>query len=247
MTHIAVFSFDDGTIHDRELTARLNALGVRATFNLNSGFFGQSDRLTQGGREMDHSHVTAEEAPALYRGHEIAVHTRTHPYLPHLPDGEVIAQIEDDRRRLEQIFGAPVRSMAYPGGGENSDARIASLVRRHTPIDCARAYLPTYSHALPADWLLWHPTCHVRDARADAAIDAFLGDAEGGILFLWAHAYNLHYENLWGTLERQIGRLLAHGIPILPMHEAWEAMHTQRGHQENGCSSDANVNLPGAR
>lgn len=228
MRHLAVFSFDDGTVHDRQLVALLNACGVRATFNLNSGFFGRTDTITQGGRVMDHSHVTAEEAPALYRGHEIAVHTKTHPRLPSLSDSDVIAQVEDDRRTLEALFGAPVRSMAYPGGGENCDERVARLIRENTPIRCARAYLPTFGFDAPTELLLWHPTCHLREERVPELIDAFARRADGGVLFLWAHAYNLFYENLWDKLEDTIRRIRAAGVPIVTMGEAAEELARER-------------------
>lgn len=217
---LAVLSFDDGTVHDRQLVALLNECGVRATFNLNSGHLGRTDTITQGGRVMDHSHVAPEEVASLYRGHEIAVHTRTHPSLPRLSDAEIVAQVEDDRRALEALCGYPVRAMAYPGGGENSDERVARVIRENTPIRCARAYLPTFGFDVPEDALLWHPTCHLREARVPELIDAFAARREGGVLFLWAHAYNLHYENLWDSLRDTIRRIRESGTPIVTMSEA---------------------------
>lgn len=218
---LAIFSFDDGTIHDRQLVAQLNNGGVRATFNLNSGFLGRMDTITQGGRTMDHSHVTAEEVGALYRGHELAVHTVTHPHLPSLPEEQIIAQVEDDRRTLESLSGQTVTSMAYPGGGENSDARVAAILREHTKIRCARAYLPGYGFDIPADPLLWHPACHIRDARVPELLEQFRR-REDGVLFLWAHAYNLHYENLWDRLQEQIDAIREMGVEIVTMGEAYE-------------------------
>lgn len=220
---LAVFSFDDGTIHDRQLTEQLNRCGVRATFNLNSGFFGRTDTLNQGGRVMDHSHVTAEEVRDLYRGHEVAVHTVTHPRLPDLPEEKILEQVENDRRTLEELSGQTVTSMAYPGGGENSDERVADILRRRTKILCARAYLPTYGLDFPEDPLLWHPTCHVRDPRVPQMLRE-LEERQDGLLFLWAHAYNLHYENLWERLQSQIDAIRQMQIPIVTMGEAYRAL-----------------------
>lgn len=220
---IAVFSFDDGTIHDRQLVRQLNDCGVRATFNLNSGFFGRTDTLKQGGREMDHSHVTPEEIRELYRGHEIAVHTLTHPHLPGLDEEKIVEQVEEDRKNLENLSGQTVTSMAYPGGGENSDARVAEILRRRTKILCARAYLPTYGLEFPTDALLWHPTCHIRDPRVPELMREF-ESREDGLLFLWAHAYNLHYENLWDRLQAQIDEIRKMQVPIVTMGEAYRML-----------------------
>ena len=40
-TKAFTMSYDDGTIHDRRFVRILNDCGIKATFNLNSGFFGQ--------------------------------------------------------------------------------------------------------------------------------------------------------------------------------------------------------------
>ena len=82
------FSFDDGTVQDRDTVRLLNKYGIRGTFNLNSGLFGNVHSIQRYNKTVDHTELTAEEAKELYKGHEIAVHTRTHPKLQNLGEKE---------------------------------------------------------------------------------------------------------------------------------------------------------------
>lgn len=43
-------SWDDGTIHDRQMVALLNSFGIKGTYNLNSGLFGPIAVFTTGSR-----------------------------------------------------------------------------------------------------------------------------------------------------------------------------------------------------
>ena len=86
------FSYDDGVSQDVRLIALLDKYGLKATFNLNSGMFGACCNLTVKGETVTHNLLSAEEAKKLYVGHEVAVHTLTHPNLTTLPDQEVIRQ-----------------------------------------------------------------------------------------------------------------------------------------------------------
>lgn len=67
-------SYDDGITQDRRLIAMLDKYGVKATFNLNPGLFGQHGTVAAGKKEVPHIKVTAEEAAQLYAGHEVAAH-----------------------------------------------------------------------------------------------------------------------------------------------------------------------------
>ena len=43
------FSFDDGVTQDKKLIEILNRYGLKATFNINSGFFGAKNELIRNG------------------------------------------------------------------------------------------------------------------------------------------------------------------------------------------------------
>ena len=66
---VLTFSYDDGKIEDRRLVKLFNKFNLKATFNLNTGIIDPAIRIPQ------------EEWPELYKGHDIAVHTFTHPTM----------------------------------------------------------------------------------------------------------------------------------------------------------------------
>ncbi len=69
----------------------------------------------------------------ILNGWEIGSHTRTHRNLTTLSDGEVMAELQESKKRLKQ-FTPNVTSLAYPFGA--SDNRVEALVSRQ--YSCAR-------------------------------------------------------------------------------------------------------------
>ena len=59
-------------------------------------------------------------------GWEVGSHTRTHPRLPELPDGELMTELSESRRECEERLGIPCRSVAYPYGAV--DRRVVDAV-----------------------------------------------------------------------------------------------------------------------
>ena len=200
------FSWDDGVTQDRRLVEMMRRFGIKGTFNLNSGIFGQRDSLMIDGVEVDHSHVSSDEVAVLYAGQEVAAHTRTHPHLTQMSDAEVRDEIAGDCAALERLAGYPMRGMAYPFG--QSDARVRAIAA-----DCGMRYArdvrTTGDFSLPVEPINWACTCHYRDMGD--YIDAFLSDEGGGGLFsIWGHSYELDPGDDWETFERQLARLSGH-------------------------------------
>jgi peptidoglycan/xylan/chitin deacetylase (PgdA/CDA1 family) len=86
---------------------------------------------------IDRWHGTVHEAelipcswPELRRlvdaGWEVGSHTRTHPRLPDLNDGDLMTELTDSRRECEQRLGVACSSIAYPYGAVNG--RVADAV-----------------------------------------------------------------------------------------------------------------------
>ena len=124
---ILTFSYDDGVSQDIRLIELLNKYGMKATFNLNSGFLGGKWTLTREGVVVDHIKPAAEDVGFIYQGHEVAAHTLTHPFLPDMQDeSEIIRQVEQDRLALSELCGYEVVGFAYPGGGINYDSRVTT-------------------------------------------------------------------------------------------------------------------------
>ena len=200
-------SYDDGTTQDIQLIELLNKYGLKATFNLNSELLGTRSILLPDGKRISHYKIHPNDVRYVYEGHEIAVHTLTHPRLPKLDDAEVIRQVEQDRLTLSDLAGYEVVGMAYPCGGTNNDDRVAALVKNHTGVKYARTITSTGSFAPQQNLYRFNPTCFhpaLDPKEAMALAQKFLEtDAEEPqIFYIWGHAFETEYHsNSWRDLE----------------------------------------------
>jgi peptidoglycan/xylan/chitin deacetylase (PgdA/CDA1 family) len=198
------FSFDDGVSQDKRLTQILDRYGLKATFNINSGFFGVKGELIRNGVSVRHDKLPKDEALAVYVGHEVAAHTVTHPFLPKLSDREVVREVEADRVALSLVFGREIVGMAYPCGGANHDGRVESLVREHTGCLYARTIESTGNFDLPSDPYAWNPTVYYVDTDEMFALgEKFLAlETDSPQLFyIWGHSYELDAWDFWERFE----------------------------------------------
>ena len=142
---VLTMSYDDGKHEDRRLVALFNQYGIKGTFNVNSGLEGDSVRIPQA------------EYRELYKGHEVACHTVSHPTIGRCPLELVAQEVIEDRKKLESIMGYPVRGLAYPNGSESPEIRamLPALGIRY-----GRVVGNTDGFAMPEDFLQWKATCH---------------------------------------------------------------------------------------
>lgn len=74
-----------------------------------------------------HRHLAADELRRLHgAGVAIGSHTCSHRPLVRLSDAELESELGQSRARLEDLLGAPVASLAYPGGAAGPRERIAA-------------------------------------------------------------------------------------------------------------------------
>ena len=154
------FSYDDGVTQDIRLIELLNRYGLKCTFNLNSELLGTPRILHLKAMRIAHYKIHPSDVKSVYEGHEVAVHTLTHPMLPTLDDTEVIRQVEQDRLKLSELVGYEVVGMAYPGGGINHDERVAKLVEEHTGVQYARTIISNESFEPQNDLFRFKPTVY---------------------------------------------------------------------------------------
>jgi peptidoglycan/xylan/chitin deacetylase (PgdA/CDA1 family) len=64
----------------------------------------------------------------LAAGHEIGAHTLTHPRLTRVSEAQAREEIGASKRKLEDLFGRPVRHFCYPYG--DHDERVEELVEK---------------------------------------------------------------------------------------------------------------------
>ena len=200
------FSFDDGVTQDIRLIEILNKYGLKGTFNLNSaklGILDESWKVDVG--DIPRFIINASQVKSVYAGHEVAVHTLTHPNLTILNDETVICQVDEDRKALSALCGYPVVGMAYPCGGVNNDERVAALIKNNTPIAYARTITSTYTFELQKENLLrFNPTLHFTDKKLEETVERFLSlqTEEPQLLYIWGHSYELDYnESCWQRFE----------------------------------------------
>ena len=200
-------SYDDAVLQDIRLLEIMNANGIKGTFNLNSGYLGGEGHLIREGHYVQHNKVAPEKVASVYAGHEVAVHTVTHPNLCNLPDAQVLDEVLTDRRNLEALVGYPVRGMAYPSG--RVDQRVIDLMKG-CGIVFARGVDTTKKFSIPPKdtWLNWECSCH--HWELEPLIDPFLHGKGLKLLSVWGHAYEFDQRDDWEVIEDQLGRLGGH-------------------------------------
>lgn len=196
-------SYDDGCVGDRKLAALFNKYHLKGTFHLNSRSLLDSD---------DKKHVNADEIKELYAGHEVSIHSLTHPNLAHISRDLQLYEIMKDRENLERLCGYAVRGMSYPLNSWNPDTLD---VLKAIGIVYSRTTESTGNFSLPKDWLLWHPTAHHSHRIAELA-DRFLNlNADLATLYVWGHSFefDLHPDdpqNNWTMMETFCEKMSGH-------------------------------------
>ena len=200
------FSYDDGVSQDIRLIELFDKYGLKGTFNLNSGLTGNNGSLVREGVRVSHRRIPKQDIARVYKNHEIAVHTLTHPNLTGLEEKDIIYQVERDRLNLSDIAGYEVFAMAYPGGGVNNDDRVAEVVKNHTGVKFARTTTSTYSFDEQTNLYRFDPTVYhhgdgIKKTREIAERFFDTDTDKPQLLYIWGHAYELDIRNEWADME----------------------------------------------
>lgn len=200
------FSFDDGVLQDKRFVALLNKYNLKATFNINSSLLGLKGCVKFDGRSVVHDKIFPSEVKEVYTGHEVAVHTLTHPNLTGEDKETIIYQVEEDRKRLEEFVGYKIYGMAYPCGGVNNDDRVAEIIKNDTNIKYARTITSSHSFELPTNLYRLNPSVYIGEKEkmfelAKQFID--LKTDREQIFYIWGHAYEFELlsQQSWEIIE----------------------------------------------
>lgn len=208
------FSYDDGVEQDIRLIDLFDKYGVKCTFNLNSGMFGVKGDDVRKGVYIRADRLKKEDIRNVYKNHEIAAHTLTHPDLTGMSDREIIRQVEEDRIRLSELAGKEVRGLAYPGGGINYNNRVAQLIRKYTGIQYARTTVNTDSFNRQRNLYTIRPNVyHVMNMKRLFQMgEKFLSldSEEDQILYIWGHSFEFDIGNTWGQFEDFLKMISGH-------------------------------------
>lgn len=201
-------SYDDQQRQDKRFVEILNKNGLKCTFNINSGYYGSIED-----KDQPTGRMSLEEMRETYAGHEVAVHSLTHPFLEQLPISMVTEEVLGDRKNIERDFGSICRGMAYPYGTYN-DAVVEAI--RACGIVYSRTIRSTEHFGIPRDWLRLEPTCHHSNPRLFSMFDRFFGDHNGRapwLFYLWGHTFEFDHNvenNNWDHAEEFCERAGGH-------------------------------------
>ena len=196
------FSYDDGVAQDRRLISIMSKYGLKGTFNVNSGLFGEVPTIDKG-------RMTAEEVFQLYTetGNEVAVHGYKHISLAEVDSAVAINDVIEDRKNLERMFGKVIKGMAYANGSYNDE--VVQLLKM-CGISYSRTTISTEKFDLPTDWLRLPATCHHANPRLMELAKEFVEGAESPsfwgkrpkLFYLWGHSYEFDSKNQsWDIIE----------------------------------------------
>lgn len=185
---VVTLSFDDGSCNDERLVPLLNKLGLKATFHLNGNNY-----VNLSGEEI-------KKYRELYKNHEISCHTFSHCWPSRMQPASLTYEILKDREVLERIAEYPVLGMSYPNGSYNDE--VANTMKS-CGIVYSRTTNDTHKFKFPDDFLMWHPTCHLRDAKDCIGRFNRLIDSKwtNPLLYIWGHSHELCSEDDWIEFE----------------------------------------------
>ncbi|MGN8647254.1 polysaccharide deacetylase family protein [Gracilibacillus sp. HCP3S3_G5_1] len=186
---VLTMSYDDGKEADRRLVNIFNHYGIKGTFHLNAGLLGAGGRIAK------------EDIASLYQGHELSAHTFTHPTIARSPKEQLIEEVMEDRKNLEELTGYPVRGLSYPNGSYNS------LIKELLPylgVEYARTVNSTGNFGMPDDFIEWNPTCHHNRNLLQLA-EEFVALYKKQYLYMfyvWGHSYEFDQDDNWELIEQ---------------------------------------------
>ena len=167
--------------------------------------------------------INPEEWKELYAGHEVAVHTCTHPTLARTPKNEILYEYIEDRKYLENIMGYPVRGLAYPNGSCDDTcieiAKAAGLeygriaADKYASVKAAMEYSKdaqgpillgdATGFEIPDNYMKWLPTCHHNHDLLGFG-KRFLELHKSQYLYMmyvWGHSFEFDKNDNWNLIE----------------------------------------------
>ena len=191
-------SYDDGQSFDGRLAELLRSHGMKGTFHLNSGRLGL--------RRGDEVYISREEVKEVYAGHEVACHGVEHRNLPTITRQQVILEIQEDRKVLEEVTGGLVQGMSYAFGNYNQEIMD---IARALGIKYSRTIQDTKNFFPPSDFMAWHPTCHHDNGLLELA-DSFIdvaGYYELPVMYVWGHSFEFGRTGDWSVIEAFVDKM----------------------------------------
>lgn len=212
---IVSLSFDDGTIYDKRFIDLLNKYGLRATFNLNSGL---KDFIWYY-EDKPIRRLNLEESKEIYKGHEVASHSLTHPYFSSLDEKRQIQEVEEDILNLENIFSRKIEGFAFPFI-DQTEANI-QVVKNNIDLKYIRCSIFT-EKILPKDRYHVGINALYDDKDIYEKLERYKSNILPNSLFVIAgHSYEFEVKNDWEKIENLLKYLKENDdLLVLPLIDA---------------------------
>lgn len=212
---IVSLSFDDGTIYDKRFIDLLNKYGLRATFNLNSGL----DDFIWYYEDKPIRRLNLEESKEIYKGHEVASHSLTHPYFSSLDEKRQIREVEEDILNLEKIFSRKIEGFAFPFI-DQTEANI-QVVKNNIDLKYIRCSIFT-EKILPKDRYHVGINALYDDKDIYEKLERYKSNILPNSLFVIAgHSYEFEVKNDWEKIEKLLKYLKENDeLLVLPLIDA---------------------------
>ena len=213
MRKIFLLSFDDGTIWDKRFVELLNRYGMKATFNLNSGL---EDFVWEFEDRLPVRRQKLVETVEQYRGHEVASHTLTHPWLNTLTPPQLSREVGEDCETIKAVFGLEEIGFGVPFTA--CDEREIRIIRKFVRYIRLSAFVDSF--ALPAD--PYHIPIHglYNDPDIREKITSFAQSDLNVSLFVMAgHSYEFEALDHWEYIEELLQFIQSFGFEIMTTME----------------------------
>lgn len=191
-------TYDDGVLQDVRFVEMLNTYNLKGTFNLNSGLMeNEFEWLHEKGCVV--KRLSKEKVMSLYNGHEIASHTLTHPYMEGKTEAEILYELKEDKKNLENLFRREIKGFAIPF--DYYSDLIENCVKK-SGFEYARISEESLSFKPQTDFYRWKATIFHTDSSLEKLTQKFIRTDEELALFqIVGHSYDLDTENMWDKME----------------------------------------------
>ncbi len=206
-------TYDDGVLQDIRFVEMLNTYNLKGTFNLNSGLMkNEFEWVHESGCVV--KRLNEEKVLSLYSGHEIASHTLTHPYMDGKSEAEILYELKEDKKNLENLFQREIKGFAVPFDYYSD---LIEKCAEKCGFEYARISEESLSFRPQTEYHRWKATVfHLDDSLEKLAYDFINTDEELALFQIVGHSYDLDTEKMWDKIE-SIFKEISSQDDVLPM------------------------------
>ena len=213
-----ILSIDDGTIYDKKVIEIFNKYNIKGTFNLNSGL----DDFVWYLNDKPIERLSLKDNVDLYKGHEVASHSLTHPHLTQCSGEHIVYEVGQDIVNLENIFHQQINTFAFPF--HDLEERCIDVIKHLHNIKVIRISEIDISYQITDLHHVKITSLDIHDALN--RFDEFVNDPNAKLFVFVSHAYDFEVNNTYQKLEELCKRVSENKtIKNITMRELEKEVH----------------------